>query len=159
VQLVELIRQGVLPESVYISSDLENWEAADVVPEVMAILPLDRDRIIREYLEYAAAPIGEEDWGWASDKLHRLIWNVPDVAWELITVLIDAAPSEDALGFFAAGPLEELLSEHGPRVIDKLEARARVNENFLKAVRKVWRLEMTDEVWSRIQSAAGRDGA
>jgi hypothetical protein len=71
VELVDLIRHGQLQESVYISCDLEDWRSADIVPEVMAVLPLDRDRIIREFLEYAAAPIGEEEWGWASDKLGR----------------------------------------------------------------------------------------
>jgi hypothetical protein len=158
-EIAALIRRGELEESVYITSDLENWECADVVPEVMAVLPIDRDRILREYLEYAAAPIGQEDWGWASAKLNRIISSVPDLAWDLITTLIEAAPSEDALAFFAAGPLEDLLSDHGPRVIDKLEARVGANAKFLRAVQHLRRLQMTDDVWARVQRAARRAGA
>ena len=158
-RLVEFIQRGELREDALISSDLEEWRHADVVAEVMAILPVDRARIVREYLGYAAAPIGEEDWGWASDKLGRIITYVPDLAWEIVTALIDAAPSEDALAFFAAGPLEDLLSDHGAKVIDSVEARARVDAKFLKAVRQLRRLQMTDEVWARVEKAAGRFGA
>jgi hypothetical protein len=41
----------VLPEDVLISRDREDWEYADAVPEFLEALPLDRDRIIREYVE------------------------------------------------------------------------------------------------------------
>jgi hypothetical protein len=68
-----------------------------------------------------------------------------------VTELIDRAPSEKALGYFAAGPLEDLLSKHGPALIDRVEQRARENPKFLRSVRCLWRLGMTDDVWDRVQ--------
>jgi len=53
----------------------------------------------------------------------------------------------------AAGPLEVLLSEHGPDFIDRVETEAAHNNRFREALTLVWRLEMTDDVWTRVQKA------
>jgi hypothetical protein len=86
----------------------------------------------------------------------HMIEGAPDIAWEIVTHLIDIAPSDDALGYFAAGPLEDLLSEHGPYLIARVEERARDNPKFLRAIQALRRLGMTAEVWERVQHAAGR---
>jgi hypothetical protein len=155
-QLTALVRGGWLPDDVLISRDQESWEYADSVPAFLEALPLDRDRIIREYIEYGVTPLKEVRWGWASDRMFNIIQGAPDIAWAIVTHLIDLAPSDDALGYFAAGPLEDLLSEHGPYLIARVENRARDNPRFLRAIQALWRLSMTDEVWARVQRAAGR---
>jgi len=157
--LTELVPGGWLPDDVRISRDRENWEYADSVTEFLLALPLDRDRIIREYVEYGVTPVGQVRWGWASDRMYHIIRGAPDIAWELVTKLIDLAPSDEALGYFAAGPLEDLLSEHGPYLIARVEDRARDNPTFLRALQRVWRLGMTDDVWQRVQCAAGRSAS
>jgi hypothetical protein len=158
-QLTELVRGGWLPDDVMISRDREHWENADGVAEFLLALPLDRDRIVREYIEYGGAPVGQERWGWASDRMRHIIAGAPDIAWELVTKLIDIAPSDEALGYFAAGPLEDLLSEHGPYLIARVEDRSRDNPTFLRALQRVWRSGMTDDVWQRVQRAAERPGS
>jgi hypothetical protein len=102
-QLTELVRGGWLPDDVMIGRDRETWENADGVTEFLLALPLDRDRIIREYVEYAVAPRGQVRWGWASDRMRHIIAGAPDIAWELVTKLIDVAPSGRALGGSSLG--------------------------------------------------------
>jgi len=85
--------------------------------------------------------------------------EISRLAWEIVTELIEVAPSDDALGFFAAGPLEDLLSQHGPHLISRVEERARHSPKFLRAIRALRRLGMTEEVWGRVQRAAVGTGA
>ena len=157
-QLTALVRNGDLPDDVFISRGGENWAYADSVTEFLHALPLDRDRVIREYLEYGARSVQNGDWGdwgWASDRMWHIIPGAPEIAWELITHLIDVAPTDHAGGFFAAGPLENFLSEHGPQFIERVEERARENPIFREALRGMYPLFMTDDVWTRLQRAAG----
>ncbi len=162
-QLTELVRNGWLPDGVMISRDRSQWNNADRVVEVLRALPLDIDRISREYEEWAAARPGEgEAWGWAGRRLYHLrTCDDPDFALEIVAELIDRALSVDSLGLFAAGPLEDLLSDHGPHLIARVEHRARRNPKFLRALRGVWRHGMADDVWERIQrlkkSASGSE--
>jgi hypothetical protein len=153
-ELAALVRGGWLPDDVTISPDGEHWENADRIEEFLRALPLDRERIVREYIEYGEA-VGEVAWGWASERMYHIIDGAPEVAWELVTTLIDRAPSDESLGFFAAGPLEDLLSQHGPALIDCVEARAPHDPRFRRALGMLRRLRMTDDVWQRVRRAAG----
>jgi hypothetical protein len=153
-ELAALVRGGWLPDDVMISRDREHWENADRIAEFLQALPLDVNRIVREYIAYGEAPLGQESWGWASDRMNHVISGAPDVAWEVVTTLIDVAPSDRSLGFFAAGPLEDLLSQHGPALIARVEEHARTNAKFRRALAQVWRLGMTDDVWQRVRRAA-----
>ena len=62
------------------------------------------------------------------------------------------APSPYDLGIVAAGPLEDSLSDWGERIIDRLEADARVDPKLMTACDGVWKLYMPDEVWARLRS-------
>ena len=59
----------------------------------------------------------------------------------------------EAFSLLAAGPLEDLLSEHGPVFIDRLEQEATASKRFDHLLGGVWRLSMTDDVWNRVQKA------
>ena len=125
---------------------------------ILRAIPIDRERIIREFVEYGEAE--NPDWGWASDRMHSILEGAPEIAWELIVELIDRAPSDDSLSFFAAGPLEDLLSKDGPAFIDRVEGRAATNERFRRAVGMLRRLGMADDVWARVtecQSSGRRE--
>lgn len=149
-QLVALLRSGQLPDGVLVSSDLVEWREADTVERILRAIPIDRERIIREFIEYGEAE--DPDWGWASDRMYSILDGAPEIAWEIIVELIDRAPSEAALEYFAAGPLEDLLSKDGPTFIDRVEARAAINEKFRRAVGRLRRLGMVDDVWGRVQA-------
>ena len=153
-QLVALMRSGQLPAGVLVSSDMVEWQEADTMERILRAIPLDRERIIREFIEYGEAE--NPDWGWASDRMYSILDGAPEVAWEIIVELVDRAPSDGSLGFFAAGPLEELLSKDGPDFIDRVEVRAARNERFRRAVGMLRRLGMADDVWGRVQAIASR---
>lgn len=58
-----------------------------------------------------------------------------DEAWSLITVLVDVAPSDDALGFVGAGVLEELVRYYATDAIyHQIVERARVSERLCNAL-------------------------
>jgi len=157
--LCTLIRTGALPYDVLVSSDETpgpSWVQADTVEEVLRELPLDRERLIQEYIAYGESPSGLENWGWASDRMYSLLENLPEVAWNLIVEMIDRCPSDRSLGFVAASPLEDLLSKDGPAFIARVEQRARDSISFRRALGMLRRLGMTADVWQRVRAAAKR---
>lgn len=156
-RLAELIRTGELPYDVLVSTTgthEEEWKEADTLLQVLEAIPLDRERLMQEYVAYGEAPNGEENWGWASDRMYSLLERIPELAWSLIIEMIDRAPSDKSLSFLAASPLEDLLSKDGPDFIGRVEERALQNANFRRALSMLNRLGMTDDVWSRVQAAA-----
>ena len=86
--------------------------------------------------------------------MYSLLDAIPELAWQLIAEMIERSPSDASLGFLAASPLEDLLSEHGQAFIARVEQRAAQSSKFRRALGMVWRLEMTDDVWQRVQQAA-----
>lgn len=156
-RVVELLRAGALVEDVPVSVDAVNCRSADEVEQVLEALPFDRERLIREFIEYGEAAVGEERWGWASDRMYAILEGAPELAWTLIKELIARAPSEQSLRFFAAGPLEDLLSKDGELFIERVEQLAELDPKFLHAVATLRRLGMTDDVWHRVQVLAERD--
>lgn len=151
-RLVELIRSDRLPYDVLVSTDKENWVEADTIERILRAIPIDRERIIQEYIEYGETE--HPEWGWASDRMHSILEGAPELAWELIVELIDRAPSDNSLSFFAAGPLEDLLSKDGPDYIARVERRVQTSAAFRRAVGMLRRLGMTDDVWSRVRATA-----
>jgi hypothetical protein len=103
------------------------------------------------------------DRGWV---LYDLSFENPELAWVVIQNVV-ARYSESALfteeetegrkvlGNLAAGPLEDLLAEHGPNFIDRVETEARRDRRLFWTLGCVWKNSMTDDVWARVQRAAG----
>jgi hypothetical protein len=116
-----------------------------------------RDLLVRAYLEYSATD--RADLFWATDRLRDLIEHAPDDAYEVIRELVRLAPSPYVLSIVAAGPLEDLLSDWGERLIDRLETDARDDPKLMAACAGVWKLYMSDDVWGRLGALVGRDGA
>jgi hypothetical protein len=159
-RLGELIRTGEIPYDVLVSTDrsLEvDWVEADRVEQVLSAIPLDRERLMLEYIGYGEAPDGQENWGWASARMHALLEGAPELAWALIVEMINRAPSDNSLGFLAASPLEDLLSADGPAFIERVELLAAANPKFRRALGMLRRLGMSDDVWARVQVSAGAD--
>jgi len=76
----------------------------------------------------------------------------PERAWECILLAArDPRFSDHHIGVMAAGALEDLLSHHGMAFIDRIEEECRTNRRFAWMLGGVWRFQMSDEVWSRVQ--------
>lgn len=104
-------------------------------------------RFVRKWFaEWTASSFGR-----ATYILNHLIRSRPTDAWERILALIGNAPSEEALGWVAAGPLEDLLCKHGPAMIDRIEREAGVNARLAHCLTGVWGFSRMDrDVWSRV---------
>lgn len=101
--------------------------------------------------------------GWLIYDLARLH---PFLAWEAIKCVIGRYLVEELfteadtearriVGNTAAGPLEDLLAAHGADFIDAVEVEARRDRRMSWTLGCVWQNSMNDEVWSRVQRAAG----
>ena len=89
--------------------------------------------------------------GRATQLLNCLIEERPDEAWERILALISQA-REESLCYVAAGPLEDLLSEHGPLIIARVEAAATTDSRFAICLAGVWgHTRFEPSVYARIQ--------
>jgi hypothetical protein len=156
-RLAELIRRGELPYDVLVSTEgtaEAKWVEADRIEQILQAIPIDRERLMREYIGYGEAPLGEANWGWASDRMYSLLVAIPELAWQVIVEMIERAPSHASLGFLAGSPLEGLLSKDGPAFIARVEQRAAENAKCRRALGMTRRLGMTDDVWRRVQRAA-----
>ena len=83
---------------------------------------------------------------WAVDEVFNLTQQDPMKFWEVTRLLIAAAPTEAALAYVAAGPLEELLREHGLTLFDDIADEARKDKRFLYALSGVW-LDEDDDIF------------
>jgi hypothetical protein len=77
---------------------------------------------------------GIESW----NRLTDMVWNDPESAWPVILLMIEAASTDSLLRDVAAGPLEELLSNHAHDFIDRIEDHARKDAKFRKCLCGVW---------------------
>ncbi len=92
-----------------------------------------------------------------------LDWDLPreqpDLAWLAILEAlaeIGANIKDRRLGLLAAGPLEDLMSEHGTTMIDRVELHARRNPDFALLLGGVWRNDIDQGVWDRMGKFAKR---
>ena len=92
-----------------------------------------------------------------------LDWDLPreqpDLAWlAILDALseIGANVKDQRLGLLAAGPLEDLMSEHGITMIDRVELHARRNPDFALLLGGVWRNDIDPGVWERMGKFAKR---
>jgi hypothetical protein len=102
------------------------------------------DQVLREQ--------GLNWWAWV--EFERLTREAPEEAWAAILAVIERTGDEYTLEMLGAGPLEELIENHGPAFLERIEDQARANARFRGVLQCVWE-SSTPEVWARIQAAQG----
>ena len=119
-----------------------------------------KDRELSEWVEsyIAAQEAGGIDidhplW-WPIERFFDLMQEQPNECWQAILAVLDREPGENVLGILGAGPLEDLIHEHGPAFIDRIEFEARENPPFKALLTRVWE-SSTPDVWARVQRACG----
>ena len=75
---------------------------------------------------------------WAWKEVQEAVASRDPKVVLLLERLADSAPSEAALAYLGAGPLEDLLHLHDATLIDRVEAAARRSSQFRSAVASVW---------------------
>jgi hypothetical protein len=99
-------------------------------------LPLPVHRIVEEWLLWATWQSDSTNSGKQNDDLigfDEFDWVVrshPEHAWECILATVKDSRSKPFLGLLAAGPMEDLLSFHGPVFIERVENEAKINPAF-----------------------------
>ena len=74
--------------------------------------------------------------------------------WAAILEVLSRNPPEQVIAVLAAGPLEDLIDDHGPEFIERIETESRRNASFRKLLGGVWK-SSTPDVWARVQKAQG----
>ena len=98
-----------------------------------------------------------EDLEDAADEVLHMPFDSPERAWEFVQFVMQSCEEMDVLGSLAAGPVEDLLSQHGESFIDRIESLARDNQRFRELLSGVWRNTISSDVWDRIQCLRTND--
>lgn len=117
---------------------------------------IDRASLIDAYFAHAAAleQGNEEDaYFWAVEAIWELIERDPEATWTLLLEMISRAEGDRRLATIAAGPLQDFIVAHGTRFLSHIEAQARSNAKFRRALVGVWGdNEMSPEVLDKIRA-------
>jgi hypothetical protein len=95
---------------------------------------------------------------WATDAAWDLMRKSPEDAWRLILAVLRIDDSDTVQEVLSAGPLEDLLAEHGELAITWVEEEARRNPAFASLLGGVWQNAMSNEIWARVQAVWDRRG-
>lgn len=97
----------------------------------------ERDQLVASYLEYERTR--SQDLFWAWNAVIDLVIRSADEGFEVVRALIERSADEPTIFQIAAGPLEELLPRHGPKIIDGLlEVGGKDQKMRLALARGVW---------------------
>ena len=94
---------------------------------------------------------------WAIDR-YDYLHEEPETLWLLILTNHRKNQSQRVQQLLSAGDVEDLLAKHGDQFIDRIEADAHADPSFAKLLGGVWKSQMSDEVWSRVQAVMDRRG-
>lgn len=105
--------------------------------------------LVAAYFEYWKTEREDVFWAW-NEVTDKVLYD-PDQGWTLVLALIRAAPSDAALSYVAAGPLEDFLCKHGESYLPRLQEVA-ADPRVKQALRGVWgKNRMKLAVWSEVQ--------
>lgn len=68
--------------------------------------------------------------------------------------ILDREPTDAVIAVLAAGRLEDLIDEHGPAFIDRIELQARRHPRFRHLLGGGWQ-SGTEDVWNRVLRSRG----
>ena len=114
----------------------------------------DRQRLVSSWLLLQRTPEAgsvREDLAWVVEKVWDLCDDAPNEAFEFILAVLDQDSSATTMAILSAGPLESLLRRHGPRIINRVERRARRDANFTRLLGHVWKDTLSSQIWTRVQ--------
>lgn len=119
--------------------------------------PQSLEELVQGWLAHWRNEPKKDEHFWATEAAFDLARNEPDWAWRFVLATLDELkPEQDdkVLAVLAAGPLEDLLANHGSEVIARVEDEARRSPRFRELLGGVWKSSMPEEVWQRVLKAA-----
>jgi len=70
----------------------------------------------------------------------------PEALWVVIGHIVELGPSELVKGALAAGPLEDLIQDHGSQFLARIEKQSKLSATFATLLPSVWVPESNDPV-------------
>jgi hypothetical protein len=124
--------------------------------EVLKSDEIDEDSLVDAWirLQYAPDEESKKRLIWAHAALDEICDRTPGECLRLILLITKKDRSDLIASNLAAGPVEDLLSRHGPSIIDAVEQEARRSHNFRSLLGGVWRSTIDEDVWNRVQELA-----
>jgi hypothetical protein len=114
--------------------------------------PDDLNELVDGWIARFATREAEKDdellWVWTCTE--DLCRQDPGLGLDFVLEVLKKDPPPDTAGVLAAGPLEDLLADSGPAIIERVEAEARRDLKFRRLLKGVWRSHMQDDIWERI---------
>lgn len=96
---------------------------------------------------------------WASDCEYEIEYECPHHLLPLAVAAMDACETVQDAAFIAAGPVEMAIVNHGPLVIDAMEALARKSAKVRYFLSAIWGEGRADpSVWARVANVIGSSG-
>ena len=98
------------------------------------------------------------DLDWVMDLEYELMQEQPEQILRMILEILKLNNSNRIQEVLSAGPLEDLLAQHGDLMIDAIESEAKKNPIFSQLLGGVWQNSMSDAIWNRVQAVWNRSG-
>lgn len=107
--------------------------------------------LIETWIEFQRSDNPELQWTvMAFDDLTN---NNPEIAWDALRTTYEKIKNEpDIVGMLAAGPLEDLLSKNGEKVLENLRSYIESNPEFKECLNGVWQNLMSDDFYIKVKS-------
>ena len=121
----------------------------------------DLGDLAEQWIKYWLLPensSAQDALSWVADREYDLVHESPDEAWFLILEILRRNNSSQILEVLSAGPLEELLANHGERIIESVENEAMKNSSFATLLGGVWRNSISEGVWARVEKVRNQHG-
>jgi hypothetical protein len=118
----------------------------------------ERDKLIRSWIFAQKLGInnpGYEKHSWAVDRVINLAIDDPEELWEIIFQILELDNSEQIIKAVGAGPLEDLMVQHGEIFIDRVEKQASKSEVFKSAMCNVWLDNDDTKIYAKFFEIAG----
>lgn len=124
------------------------------VPDPSEAPPISPAEWAEVWLRHSFHHRDEDFWAWR--RLEDLAGASPEEAWPVVLALVARAPDE-RLELIGAGPLETIVERHTSRFVNRVEAAAKSDPRFRKALGAVWlnRWGLDPSAVDRLVAASG----
>ena len=111
--------------------------------------------LVKAWVELQSMPQGSteaEAHMWAAEKIYLLALRSPKECWQVVLDILSATNDEWVLTNLGAGPIESMLSFNPEETIAMIEREAPQNSKLRSTLSNVWRNNIPDDTWSKLQA-------
>jgi hypothetical protein len=79
-------------------------------------------------------------------EVQDLAYSAPEILWSFVLSVLEQNPTSNVLGMLSAGPLEDLIQDHGEQFLERISTETRLNPAFAALLPKVWIPDAPDAI-------------